>query len=473
MGNSAWGIKGFLAAASVLLVASPAWSAPTPSPSETALPTPSASALASVNPSPVASPSTSPSAKPNPIGSCSAKAALSQKELGHFYGYVIDVATGKVLLDVRGQEATPSASVLKVLTVAAALVNLPATYRATTKVYTLPDQPGTIVLQGGGDHTLSRMTGESYTTYAKPARLETLASQVLAGWKSEVPISKIILDSSFFAGPSYSSAWKLSDRTNGYISHITALQVDSDRANPDLTSRAYNGYRSTDPVMQTGQSFKLALQGLAEDAQLVKAATPKNAVLLTKVSSQTISTWLSHAISVSDNTETEFIARHAAKAAGLSPAFSSIQPLVTKSMAAIGVDAKGLKMLDGSGLAQGNRVTAKMISELMLKVASASTGPNPALAELETYLPIAGRTGTLAGRFNGKNATARTFVRGKSGYIPGLYSLAGIVNAKDGTRLAYAIFARSAEGKSVTYTARPALDTLATRFYECGFGLTK
>ena len=385
-------------------------------------------------------------------------------------GALIEVLPGGVL-NVRGTEATPSASVLKVVTAAAALVTLPADYRAQTKVFTVPGQPGTIVLQGGGDHTLSRMTGESFTTYSKPARLEALASQVLLGWKSETPITKIILDAGFFAGPSYNSAWKLSDRTNGYISHITALQVDSDRANPDLTSKAYSGYRSTNPVLATGKFFKESLEGLAETATLVEGKTPANAVLLTRVNSQPITNWLSHAISVSDNTETEFIARHAAKFAGLEPSFASIEPLAKKALATLGVDSTGLKMYDGSGLAQGNRVTAKMIAQLMTKVANGNLEGNSTLAQMETYLPVAGKTGTLAGRFNGVNAIARNYVLGKSGYIPGLYSLAGIVNAKDGTRLAYAFFARSAGGKTVGYAARPALDTLATRLYQCGFGL--
>jgi D-alanyl-D-alanine carboxypeptidase/D-alanyl-D-alanine-endopeptidase (penicillin-binding protein 4) len=51
--------------------------------------------------------------------------------------------------------------------------------------------------------------------------------------------------------------------------------------------------------------------------------------------------------------------------------------------------------------------------------------------------------------------------------------LAGIIDAKDGSRLAYAMFARSTNGKKVGYLARPALDSAATRFYQCGGGLTK
>jgi len=415
-----------------------------------------------------------PSPTPTPVpvlpnlGTCSASNATSSASLGKFYAYVQDVTTGKVLLDINGSEATPSASVLKVLSVAAALTHLPANYFATTRVLTVPSEPGTIVLQGGGDHTLSNMIKGSYTTYSKPARLETLANKVLTSWTSDQPIKKIILDSSFFSGPSYSPFWLASDRTNGYISHITALQVDSDRANGDQTSYAYSGYRSTDPVLKTGTLFKSALKGLAPDAKLVKGNTPKGAVELTSVNSQPITTWMAHATGISDNTETEFIARHAAKAAGLSPSFESVEPMVKNMLANLGIDGSALVMKDASGLAQANRVTPKMITQLMVNVAQGVS----VLAPLESYLPVAGvGPGSMGGRFTGANAAARKFVKGKTGFIPGLYSLAGIINAKDGSRLAYSIFARSADGKNVGWATRGALDSVATRFYSCGANL--
>lgn len=427
------------------------------------------------SPSPTQSPGVIATPTPTAIplsvsapNSCSAKSAISQPALGKFYAYVVDVNSGRVLLDINGAEATPSASVLKVLSVAAALTNLPATYTASTKVYTVPSQPGVIVLKGGGDHTLSKMTKASYTTYAKAARLETLASKVLSSWNSDQSITKIILDSTFFKGATYNPYWLASDRTNGYISHITALQVDSDRANGDQTSTAYSGYRSTDPVIKTGTLFKQALKGLAPNAKLVKGTLPKDAVELTSVTSQPITTWMAHAIGISDNTETEFIARHAAKAIGLAPSFESVEPMVKSMLTGLGIDSSQLVMKDASGLAQANRVTPKMITELMVKVAQG----NNTIAPLESYLPVAGvGPGSMGGRFTGANAVARKFVKGKTGFIPGLYSLAGIINAKDGSRLAYSIFARSADGKSVGWSTRGALDTVATRFYSCGAGL--
>lgn len=423
-------------------------------------------ALAVGSPSPSPSPTESPAAP----GACSAKTAISNPALGRFYGYVIDVSTGKTLLDIRGAEQTPSASVLKVLTAATALTKLPVeTYRAKTTVLTLPSEPSTIVLRGGGDFSLSQLTKDSRSTYTAAPRLETLATNVLNKWSSDTEITKIILDSSFFSGPTYSPFWKASDRTNGYISNITALQLDSDRNNGDITSLAYDGYRSTDPVGKTGVLFKKALKSLASNAEIVIGKTPKNAVELTSVSSQPMDFWLHHAMMASDNTETEFIAHHAAIAAGLPASFDSVEPLTKQVLADYAIDSTGLVMKDASGLAQADRVTPQIIAHLM----QAAADPTSPLAPLETYLPVAGKSGTLAGRFNGVNAVAKNSVKGKSGFIPGLYSLAGIIDAKDGTRLAYAMFARSADGKQVGWATRGALDTVATRFFVCGAKLAK
>lgn len=435
---------------------------PTPSPSQTQSPTPSGTP--SATPTPSASPTPPP--VPNPPHSCSIRAAATSRDLASYYGYAVNADTGKVYLDIRGNDQTPSASVMKVMTASAAISTLPVDYTATTQIFSVPSQPGVLVLKGGGDHTLSRLNSPSYTTYKKPAKLKTLADAAIAAWPMGTTITKIILDTSFFDGPAWDTAWKNSDRTNGYMSLITGLQVDSDRANPDLTDVKYSGNRSTNPVLAAGKYFKTALGDIAKDATLVEALTPKDAISITAVNSQPIPVWLDHALKYSDNTETEMIAKHALRYAGMKTTFTNVQKLVAATMKKLKIDTKKLVMLDASGLAQGDRVTAKLITQVMAKVAD----PTSPLAAMFDYLPVSGQSGTLAARFNGVAKAARGYVHAKSGYIPGVYSLAGIVTAKDGTRIAFASFSRDAAGHKLYYSARAAQDALAARFYECGAG---
>lgn len=378
----------------------------------------------------------------------------------------MNAKTGEVYLNIRGDKQTPSASVLKVVTAAAAISTLPTDYSATTTVLSVPNEPGTIVLRGGGDHTLSRLTPPSFTTYKKPPKLRELADAVIANWPAGTTINKIILDATFFDQPAWNTAWKNSDRTNGYMSLITGLQVDSDRANPDLTDKKYSGNRSTNPVLAAGKYFKAAIGEIAKNATLVEAKTPSSAIELKAIKSQPITVWLDHALKYSDNTETEFIAKHTLKYLGKSTSFKNIQSMAAAALKKLKIDSKKLVMVDGSGLAQGNRVTAQLITQIMAKAAD----PSSQLAAMFDYLPVSGMSGTLSARFTGVSKAARGFVHAKSGYIPGLYSLAGIVTAKDGTPIAFAAFSREAGGKKLYYSARAAHDALASRLYECGAG---
>ena len=391
---------------------------------------------------------------------------MNQRDLAYFQGYVMNATTGQVYANIRGDQQTPSASVMKSLTAAAAIQVLSPDYQATTRVYSVPSEPGTVVIRGGGDHTLSRLNPPSYTTYKYPPKISKLAAQVLATWPTGQPITKIILDGSYFDQPAWNKAWRVGDRTSGNISLITGLMVDSDRANPDLTDKKYDGSRSTDPILRAGTYFKKALGAAATSAQLVEAVTPVDAVEVGSVKSQPMSVWLDHALKYSDNTETEVIAKHAARMSGFTTEFESVQPMVERALKNLRIDSTGLVMYDASGLAQGDRVTARMVAQVMAEASK----PNSPIASLIGYLPVSGVSGTLTGRYNGYSAQARGAVHAKSGYIPGVISLAGLVYAKDGTVIAFAGFARDFGGKKLYASARPALDALTTKLFLCGAG---
>jgi D-alanyl-D-alanine carboxypeptidase/D-alanyl-D-alanine-endopeptidase (penicillin-binding protein 4) len=397
-----------------------------------------------------------------------AKAAVKQKDFPKLYFYAYDVTQQRTLINYNGTVQTPSASVLKVLTAATAIVHVPMDQRAITSVYSLPSEPGVLVLKGGGDFSLTKTVAPAYTTYTKAARLSTLATNSLRLLMPGLPITKIVLDASYFQQNDYNPNWKPSDRTNGYVSPITALQVDAGRANGDLTSKKYNGTRSAEPILDAGRAFRTALGAAAANATLELGTTPSDAQLLTQVKSMPMSMWLNHALMASDNTETEYIGRHAAIAAGEPSTFDGVTATVKSTLEELGISTKSLVMLDGSGLAQGDRVTAKLITQLMSRVAD----PTNVLAPMLVYLPQAGVSGTLGGRFTGRNSAAKGYIRAKSGYIPGLYSLAGIVTAQDGTLVSFAAFARDNGKVKVGYGARAALDTLAARIFTCGNGLT-
>lgn len=403
---------------------------------------------------------------------CTANKAMQQKTLGKFHAYVINVDTGEVLIDVLGRELTPSASVIKTLTAVAALQKLPSEYRAVTQVLISPTDPSTLIFKGGGDFTLSRLGPGESSVYSRPPRIRNLVRQTLAQLNPEVPITRIILDDTFFTGERWNPDWPASYRTLGYVSNITAIQADGDRIQPNRLISSYSFRRGKDPVMTVGKSFRDLLGEKALAAELVVGQTPSDAVVIAEVQSQDMrQSWLGHMLTHSDNTAAEFIARHAAKAAGLEGSIEGANRVIKQSLRELGLKPKAFVIRDASGLSNNNRVHAKLLAELMVKVAKAESG----LEALTQWMPIAGQTGTLRYRFQGKTAIARGNVIAKTGWIPGLYGLSGIVNAVDGSRLAFAMFARSdsENGISVTYTAQGAIDRVVTRLYSCGASLTQ
>ena len=403
---------------------------------------------------------------------CTANKAMSQKTLGKFHAYVINVDTGEVLVDVLGKELTPSASVIKTLTAVAALQKLPLEYKAVTQVLATPSEPSTLVLKGGGDFTLSRLGPGESSVYSKPPRIRNLAKQALEKIPVDVPITKIILDDSFFSGEAWNPDWPAKYRTLGYVSNITSIQADGDRVQPNRLISSYSFRRGKDPVLTAGEALRASLGERAVNAELVVGKTPTDAYVISEVQSQDMrQSWLGHMLTHSDNTGAEFIARHAAKAAGLEGSIAGANKVIKQSLRELGLKPKPLVIRDASGLSNENKVHSKLLAELMVKVAKAENG----LGVLTEWMPIAGETGTLRYRFQGKSAIARGNVIAKTGYIPGLYGLSGIVNASDGSRLAFAVFARadSENGISVTYTAQGAIDRVVTRFYSCGASLTQ
>ena len=421
---------------------------------------------------------------------------LKAPKLGKLYAYAIDLTTNKVLVNVRSNEQTPSASVMKTITNAAAIKFIVKPrevagldpYVATTTVLTNPAEPGTLILRGGGDHTLTRVKAGAYTTYflpnQHPAKLREIAAASIAALPVGTVINKIVLDDTFFKGATWNPNHFAYSRTSGDMSPISGLMIDAARMNPDLTDIKYSGKRVKDPTLQAGYSFKDWLKTaddptatkLATNVIVVKGKTPVSAVPIVTRNSQPITNWITHALRISDNTETEVIARHTELAIGLKNDYSSVQKMGNRLFASLGVSYKKLIMKDASGLAPTNRVTPQLLVALLKSAAD----PTSDIASLPSYMATSGDGGTLGGRFIAYNKTTkrnelvipRGSIRAKTGFIGGLYSLAGLVTTPGSEPhvIAFAIFARadSAHKKYVGSGTKDAIDAVVEKLYLCG-----
>ena len=424
-------------------------------------PSPAAVVVPTSTPTPTPRPTPSAIADPTHLRTCSVAKQASDPNLLTFQGSVINATTGEVLFDRAGATPARTASVMKTLTSSAGLAVLGPGYQFSTKVYE-GSTPGSIVLVGGGDPTLSALGPGEESVYKGAPKLSDLATQVKAAWAAAHPdpITSVVLDANMWnPADNWDPTWERSEQTQGYQPEITALMVDGDRANP----QAQDSPRSNDPVGHAGSAFVSAM-GLPASVPVTAGSATVGTKLLGEVKSQPLKTLISYMLPVSDNTLAEMIARVTSKVSGSDGSSASLNTVIPAALATYGLQTSGLTIIDGSGESNSNGVPATFVAQLMTKVAAGVQN----LKIVYDALPIAGKTGTLAGRFTGANAIARGAVNAKTGWIKTEYALAGVVHAADGTTLAFAFYALGAiNGKT-----QPALDTITTAVFSCGNNLS-
>ena len=114
-----------------------------------------------------------------------------------------------------------------------------------------------------------------------------------------------------------------------------------------------------------------------------------------------------------------------------------------------------LALHDGSGLSRQNRVPPALLSAVLAQVAS---GEVPTLEQILFDIPVAGLSGTLAERFDDEDTHAASgLVRGKTGYLGGAATLAGVAVLPDGRTVGYSIVVHGFDGADAE-AARAAVD---------------
>jgi D-alanyl-D-alanine carboxypeptidase/D-alanyl-D-alanine-endopeptidase (penicillin-binding protein 4) len=395
---------------------------------------------------------------PTPGGvSAALAAALNNPSVGRLSAFVLDPASGTVLLDQNGSEPQSPASTMKLLTGAAVLTHLDPQSRLVTRVVQ-GDEPGTVVFVGGGDVTLSARAAGTETIYTGAPTVADLAAQVVA---TGVQVEKIVLDTSAWSGPDFAEGWLTADigdqDSAGYITRMSPLMVDGDRYRPSNVDSGRTG----DPAVTAGRALALALG--VPDAEIVPdGAAAADATVLGQVSSQPISVLLAQALENSDNILAEALGREVARAMGGAASFEGVKASLLINLEDLGFDTTGVTIADASGLSTLDRVPTRLLAQI-LAAAVTSTGD---LRDLTVGLPIAGASGTLAPRFKSTDPAAaggRGWVRAKTGSLGLTYALAGVVLDVDGRVLTFAFVSNS-----VDTTTRPAQDALATVLRNCG-----
>lgn len=322
------------------------------------------------------------------------------------------------------------ASNQKLLTAMGALAVLGPDLRLTTEVRATAE--GGLVVVAGGDPTL---TGRG------PHSLDALAAQVRAAGITHVA-GPLLVDESRHDDARRAPGWQ-DWQVPAYAGSLSAFMVDRNRYRGDAGFLA-------DPALANAERFRLALgaHGVTVAGPTGHGPAPADAPVVASLASAPMASIVTTMMLRSDNMIAELLLKeigHTARGEGSTAAGAAA---TRDALAPLCVPVTGSDD-DGSGLSRANGRSAREWRELLQAARAQPWAPL-----LVDSLPVAGRTGTLAGRFGGTPAEGT--VRAKTGTIIGGIALSGYGTTGGGRGFVFSVIANGPASNG----AQGALDAL-------------
>ncbi len=274
---------------------------------------------------------------------------------------------------------------------------------------------GDLMLVGGGDPTVATSGAHS---------LDTLASAVRAAGIHSVEGS-IIVDESRYSTERAAPGW-LDWQRPAYGGALSALVVDRNQASGDPRYLA-------DPALAAGEAFRTSLRrhGVDVVGNTRYGDSPPDSAEIAVLHSPTVTELIATMLLRSDNMVAESLFRELGVATGGDGSTTSAGEALQSALAALCIDVAGIAA-DGSGL---SRADARSSGE-WLRILHAAR-EQPWFHLLHGSLPVAGQTGTLAGRLGGA-ATAGN-VRAKTGWTIPARGLSGYLTTVGGRDVVFSV----------------------------------
>jgi len=322
---------------------------------------------------------------------------------------LIDSKTGEVVFERNATQARKPASVLKLLSATSVLSYIDAQKVFNTNIY-LGTEPGTIVINGEYDPWISLIQDQA--TKMGRTSLPRLGFNTINQYK---------------------------ELTGKKASKLKIL---------------YTGLFPQDLVNFQAFLTKRGVRTISEKITTEEAVAQSAEPLVLSVS-PTLDAMVKWALTWSDNVLAEKLARLAAITSGETLNDAGVAVTFHKVLTDFGIDPDKIEVSDGSGLSKQNRVTAKAIAELLIKIRN-----NPKYISIYEGLPVGGVSGTLQDRFLKTAPQAVGLVHAKTGTLSGTISLAGYVDSEDRQYIFVAIADRIPRRYSASERARDTLDRI-------------
>ena len=376
--------------------------------------------------------------------------------------FVQNMTTGEVIDSYRENHVVPPASVMKLLTTAAALETMGPGFRFPTIIeYTGTIENGTLhgdlYVRGGCDPSLGWKGRtaflDQWVKAIQKAGIQRIDGGVIADmtmldgeaqnpnwlktepevrglrWINHVRCEKITYDGAFVSGLPYSNERYL---TGAVPSNLGTFGIKGDLPNPGLLLVRHLQAR----LAAAGISVKREATYIADYNPL----TPPRTELYTHYS-EPLSEIIKETNINSNNLYAEALFRYLGTRYTLPGTIHNSQDLLRDYWRRRGVAVQNAIIKDGCGLAPQDAVSAKAFVQL-LSIMSKSPNKEAWIASL----PISGKTGTLKSLCPDTPLEGR--IHAKSGTIAGTKNFAGYINMPNGDTWVFAILINSAPGKA-------------------------
>ncbi|HZA13673.1 MAG TPA: D-alanyl-D-alanine carboxypeptidase/D-alanyl-D-alanine-endopeptidase [Myxococcaceae bacterium] len=404
---------------------------------------------------------------------------------------ITSLDTGEIVFAHHAHDLLNPASNVKLLTAAAALARLGASFRFETEFYTDAGASSakgrTLFVRGKGDPAITT------------ERLYGIVTELLhAGLRD---IGDIVIDESWFDLDRAPPGWDQSagDNDRSYVAPPGAVSLNwnaievyvrtGDRPTVGvepmsefvaLETRLASGRRRRlsveslpagdkqrilvrgsigagteawtvmkkidNPPMYFGQTLKalLAQRGVKARGKVKLGPVPPEAKLLHVAQSDTLDLMLKRLNKVSSNFVAEQLIKTLAAEVRGPPGTTARGIEVVEEFLAreVGIPRGSYVMKNGSGLNDTNRFSAAQLNRLLLFMQRQL----PTAPEFLSSLGIAGMDGTLRYRFEGSDAVGR--LRAKTGTLENVSALSGYVVAVGGERFAFSIMVNDFAGRA-------------------------
>ncbi|NNC79952.1 MAG: hypothetical protein HKN94_07335 [Acidimicrobiales bacterium] len=351
---------------------------------------------------------------------------------------LVVIREGEEIYSVSPDVPLVPASAQKILTAYGVYELLGEDHSFTTRVAS--DVPivdgvldGDLYLIGGGDPLLA--TDDYVLRYEEPQAytdLNRLADALVATGLTEIT-GAVIGDESRYDAERYNPSWpeRFTNVQQNQTGPLSALTVNDGFVRFDSTNTANSLATASDnPPAFAAAFFDDLLE--AQDVIIRRSASsgvaPGLAInLVPSLQSDPVEVVTNQMLSISDNMGAELLLKEIGLVAGDGGTTVFGAERLEGLLEDRGTPTEDVGIVDGSGLAEQNRVTCRLLAQVL---DLSRTSP------LVDGLAVMGETGTLTDRLLGSPAVGR--VRAKTGRLNNVGALAGIATADDGSDLVFA-----------------------------------